>query len=507
MSLFDRFRRTPEPGRLVGDPDHQDDEARRAQEWTARLSSRIEQRAPYVRKLRDYYNGKHTIGIYSTKKWREVFGRDFGQITDNWCQLVVDAAVERMEVVGFRFPIAADDEPGDGDAQALADDADDKAWAIWQRNRLDLRSDIAHTEAITTGYSYLLVWPDDETGEPTITVEDPLQTIVEDDPARPGHRRAGLKRWRELDGTWMATLWTPDRVWTLTAGRADRPTRWRVEDEETNELGVVPIITLANNPDLYGHGRSDMEPMIPLNDAANKLFADMLIASEFAAYKQRVLLGAEIPTDPVTGEPDRRIVSGVNRWLAFEGQWDEENERFVMPQIQELSAADLGNYVKAIEPIITHIAALTKTPPQYLLAQMVNVSGDALKAAESGLVSRVERRIRHFSDAWEEAMRLAFAILGDEERAAAFAASSIWADPETTSEAARVDALLKMKQLGVPEEALWERWDTDPEERKRWLRMRDAQAISTGYTLGRTPSGTTPELAAAPARPELAPAS
>jgi hypothetical protein len=44
----------------------------------------------------------------------------------------------------------------------------------------------------------------------------------------------------------------------------------------------------------------------------------------------------------------------------------------------------------------------------------------------------------------------------------------IWRDPEFRTEGERVDALVKMSTLGVPEEALWERWGATPQERERW---------------------------------------
>ena len=65
-----------------------------------------------------------------------------------------------------------------------------------------------------------------------------------------------------------------------------------------NPFGVVPAIPLRNNPSLLGGGTSDLDDAIPLNDAASKLICDMVVASEYQAYKQRVLTGVEIPSTP-----------------------------------------------------------------------------------------------------------------------------------------------------------------------------------------------------------------
>ena len=79
-----------------------------------------------------------------------------------------------------------------------------------------------------------------------------------------------------------------------------------------------------------------------------------------------------------------------------------------------LPVTDLTNFTKAIEMFVLHLAAQTRTPPHYLLARMANASGDALKAAEAGLVSKCSGKILYFSDAWEEALALALRATGRE---------------------------------------------------------------------------------------------
>jgi hypothetical protein len=128
-----------------------------------------------------------------------------------------------------------------------------------------------------------------------------------------------------------------------------------------------------------------------------------------------------------------------------------------------LAAADLNNYVKPIEMLIQHLAAQTRTPPHYLLSSIVNASGDALKSAEAGLVSKVEKKILDFSDAWEEAVRLSFKAT-DDRAADATDLETIWADPEKKSEAEKVDAAQKLLALDVPHEIAWERAGLSPKE-------------------------------------------
>ncbi|MFT4034514.1 MAG: phage portal protein [Patulibacter sp.] len=454
-----------------GNPDAIGDLAQRAAAWCVRLDQQLQSREARTRVLRAYYDGDQPVQ-FATRKWRDSFGSTFGQATDNWCRIVIDTATERMPLIGFSAATGSED---DGAA----------AMALWTRNGLHIDADVAHTDALVTGQSYILV-TQDEHGAGRITVEDPLQTIVEHDPADRGRRLAGLKRWRDLDGAWQAQLMTPDHIWRFTRGAG--ATTWRAVDEPAaNPLGVVPLIPLVNAPDVYGRGHSDLEPILPLQDASNKLLGDLLIASEFAAYPQRVLLGVEVPVNPATGEPDQNLVGGINRWLAIEDP---------AAKVQELAAADLGNYTRSIELLVQHIAALSRTPPHYLLGQMANLSGDALAAAESGLVSRVRRRTTLFGAAWAEAITLAAHIDG----APRLAVSAVWGNPERISDVQRADAAVKLAAIGVPQEQLWAEYGYSPSQISRLKQMQDRQARLDGVALGVSDqSGSPPEPPAPPA--------
>src|SRR5262249_51170625 len=78
------------------------------------------------------------------------------------------------------------------------------------------------------------------------------------------------------------------------------------------------------------------------------------------------------------------------------------------------------------------------------------------------------RKQTNYGEAWEESMRLSFAYREDPVRAQAVDVETIWADPESRTEGELVDALLKMRQLGVPITELWRRWGASPQEIARW---------------------------------------
>lgn len=439
--------------------------------WLDRLSKRLDARSPSIRRYCDFYRGDQPMA-FATNKFREAFGSLFQHFADDWCALVVDAAVERLTVQGFRFG---------GDATAAADDA---AWSIWQTNGLDALAPIAHTEAVKTGYAYLLVGPPPAPDMPAvITPEHPLTAIVEHDPANPRVRLAGLKRWQAPDETWRATVYLPDGVYRFMAKRTEggmRPSRWvPLPDQPVvpNPLGVVPLIELRNNPDLLIGGTSDIHKVIPIQTAVNKLCSDMLVAAEYAAFRQRYVVGLEVPADD-----DGKPLPGVDLTAAQSRLWMFEDPN---TQVGEFAASDLSNYVRAVEMYVQHIAAQTRTPPHYLLGSSGTFpSGESLKATETGLVAKVRRKMLDFGEGWEEAIRLAFRFVGDEVRGSATDAEVIWADPESRTEGEHVDALLKLQALGVPNEALWERAGFTPQQIARFKAQQADEAAVLGLAVG-----------------------
>jgi hypothetical protein len=460
--------------------------------WIDRLSRELSGRAATLQKLDDYYTGAHPL-VYAGDKFRNAFGRYFAGWSDNFCSLVVDAVDERLDVEGFRM--GSDEE------------ADKDAWRIWQANGLDADSQIAHLEALVKGVSYVLVWPDDEDPEtPEITIQDALETIVASDPCG-RERLAGWKSWKESDGTTFGTLYLPDRIEKYvqvgkTSGIAVDfklgSASWarRQVDGETwplaNPFEVVPIVPLVNRPRLRLRGSSEIAEIIPLQNALNKLALDMFVASEYAAFKQRWVTGMEIPDDPDTGKPIEPFRAAVDRLFVAE----DPNARF-----GEFESSDLGNYVKAMETVIQHIASISRTPSHYLLGQMgVFPSGEALRSVETGLVRKAQRRQRWFGESWEEVIRLAFVAL-DDPRGEVRDSETLWADAETRTEAEHVDAVVKMGSapIEIPQQILWEQLGLSPQmiERIKELKADEVEPVELPAPLpmpGMMPDPNAPEV-------------
>jgi hypothetical protein len=450
------------------------------EEWRDALDHQLELRRPELDLYSDYYDGEHRLQ-FMTSKYKEAFGDLFEAFADNWCQLVVDIAVERLAVIGFRFG---------------KDDADEEAWSIWQENNLDARQIAAHTDAVKLGTSYLLVGPPNGPGdEAVITVESAEQCITAHDPSDRRHRLAGLKKWRDEMGDVMCQLFMPDHMTTwrqpshvssLEAYGTWLPigtiagAGWETVATEFNPVGIVPLIPLENTPDLLTGGKSDLKPAVSLNDAANKFFSDMIVASEYIAFPQRVVTGVELPRDPITGEvlEDTQLRAAVSRMWAFEG---------ADVQATSLPPGQLGQYVEGVDLAVQHLAAQTRTPPHYLLSRLVNLSGDALVAAETGLVARCNRKTIDFSDPWEESLRISFKWRAlardgwsgsgrDLLRSEMTDAETIWKDTENRDPITLTQSLTMLQAIGVPQQILWEKAGFSPQQIKRMKQIKQEEA-------------------------------
>lgn len=449
--------------------------------WVRRLDARLAERRGDVELLTNYYEGRHPLPL-AHEKVRATFHRMLSRCRANWVALVIDAVTERLHVEGFRL-----DSPN----------ADNDAWDLWQRNELDAESELVHNEALVTGETYVTVWSDpDDPQVPLITPEHASQMIHEYDP---GHRRrlaAALKVWiDDWTGQKMATLYLPDGIHKFRAPKDG--TEWSVrEDSLPNPLGVVPVAVFRNRPRLLTGGRSEIGDLLDIQDRINKTIFDRMMAAEYSSYRQRYSIGMEIPRDE-DGNPRAPFEAAVDRlWMA-----EDPEVRF-----GEFSATDLGPYIAAVEADINAMAAISRTPPHYLLGAMVNISGDALKAAESGLSSKAHSRARQFGESWEKVIRLAFGVL-DDPRSKVTDGQVIWADVETRTEGERVDALTKMATLGVPNVALWERWGATPQEIERWrdIQFEESLTAQAGADV-RALTGPPPAPPPAPGQPAPPPA-
>lgn len=431
-------------------------------EWVHWLYGKLlRNRQPY-RRYMHYYEGDHQKLVFSQARYSNEYGYIFKQWSDNFSGLIIDSVNERMAIDGFRM---SED----------SSEADKEAREIWQRNFMDSEANTGNLEALIHGVSYAIVWGDQD-GYPVITVESPLEVVVQ---YKAGSRReleAAAKFFTDDWGREFGTLWLRDRVWTF---EMDGLAVLREQAGSPNPLGEVPVVPLQNRTRLIGDPVSDLTPVIPIQDAINKVTADALVASEFAAWPQRYVTGLEIQEDE-QGRPVEPYRVGIDKLL----QAEDPKATF-----GQFDAADLSNYVSLVDMLVQHLASITRIPFHYMLANRSQApSGESVASAEAGLIAKTRERMVHLGEAWERVMRLAFKVIGKSQDGS-FSAEVMWRDPERRTEAQHMDALMKLKEIGVPRDQLLSDAGYTPQQIARFgeMRRQDMRDLAELQQLGPQP--------------------
>lgn len=416
--------------------------------WLKRLYSEL--MAPetqgYLALMNNYNLGQHRLPE-GHKRMRAAFRALQRYARSNYTGLVANSVLERLEVTGFAT--------GEDAAQSM----DKNAWRIWQANRLDVNSTLVHGAALVFSRSYVIVGPNlKDPTTPLITAEDPRQVISALDPSDRTTVLAALKVYDDdIFNLRHAVLYLPDEIYffeaTLPKTKDVRELIWQPEmvwsdqtdlgellTDETgaipNPLHEVPVVAFVNRPQLDGTGIGEFEDVIDVQDRINNSLLDRLVISKMQAYRQRWMTGVSMKDE--NGNAQTPLQPGADL------VWSVEDDK---AKFGDFDATDVTPILAAAAADITDLAAISRTPPHYLLGRMANISGDALQAAEAGLVSKCRDRIRSFSDSWEQVMRLAFLVINQDLPADT---QTKWSDPALYTLVSRGDAAIKFAAAGVP---------------------------------------------------------
>ena len=447
-----------------------------AQKLTERIYRRLNARRPDIQKRESYYDGDQPLS-FATEEWKKANASRYADFSDNWCGTVVNAEAERLMPIGITN---------------LRKAGEKLLWDQLQLNEFDAQFSQGVVTALTTGRTFVIVWGD-ENDDALVTFEHPSNVEIEYDWENPRKRVAALKTWVD-EKTEYATLYTPDWLYKFKRDRQnainDRDSQakqsrtgyaadggWQPRSDEwlvSNPLGVVPVVEISNRPTLKGDPRSEIAGVVPMQDAINLLWAYLFLAADYASMDARVMLSTSPPMIPIL-DSEGKIIG--QRPVEMQ---DLREKRLITltgdnAKIDSWKAAALNIFTDTIEVAVGHIAAQTRTPPHYLVSNkgLSNLSGDALVAAEIGLVQKANEFITFTDPQLREVVRLIALVKDDQALAGEVRLSSIaWKDREKRSEAQLSDALLKKSQMGYPFEYLLEEAGKSPTDIDRIMTMR-----------------------------------
>lgn len=381
------------------------------------MLKRLDARQPALARLERYFHGDSPQLAYLSTEAKKNLSK-FEVLSANLCRVAILAIQERLRVAGWS-----------GDEQAMG---------LWLGSDLDQLSGRIHRDALLNGQTYILCWRDHR-GQARATHEPAKHMAIQRDPVT-REITSAVKAIQTAAGheVWIYSPETVDHY--RGAGRSSL----KLVDSVPNPLGVTPVVAIGLDDE-----DSVIQDLIPIQDAAAKMHTDLMAASEAAGRPQRYASGIEAVERPVLDDDgnetgDVEVVNPLpensNRtWLA-----EESTARF-----GQLTGADLSGFEAGMRVIMAAAMTVTSLPPSYFgLLQESVTSADALRAAESALVARVENYSRAYGPGWEAVMRLLIAV----DRSVDPFDVSVkirWSPPDTRSEAQAADAAVKLHAAGL----------------------------------------------------------
>lgn len=352
----------------------------------------------------------------------------------NFVTLVVESLAQSLAVEGFR-------------AHREADNAD--VWRIWQRNRFDARQAALHRAVIAYGVAYGVVTP----GQPVPVIRgmSPRRLTALYDDNEPDWPVVALER--RMRGPWR--LYDSECVYELAWDGA----KFTYAAQSEHGAGVTPVVRYLevedpdwdDEPNDYSYATADdytiqrqvigqVAPLMSIQDQVDLVTFNLLVAQHYTAFRQRYVIGWVAPDEQT------RVKMGASQFLT----WEDEGIK-----VGEFGETALEGYLKSREASFRQAASISQTPAHELIGEMVNLSAEALAAAEAGRDRKVADRQTTIGESHEQMLALAGRMAGLE---VPDDAQVVWRDTGARSFAATVDALGKLStMLGIPAQELWER--------------------------------------------------
>jgi hypothetical protein len=386
----------------------------------------------------------------------------------NFLPLIISVVSQNLHVDGYR-------PTGYTANQTMAPQTPQPQWEAFRANRMVSRQHGVHRSVIKYGASYVVVLP----GQMS-TDEEQQADVPVIRPVSP--RRMTAFYADDVDDEWpqfaievktvnlgankaivQVSVYDEDKRYILVGdanaksamqmnlrlASPDDPTLGGQDPVAAHGLGLCPIVRFLYETDLDGEDdcSGEIEPLMSLQDQINFDTFNLMISTQFAAFRQRWVTGMA-PVDE-EGREQAPFRPGVDR------VWASED---ATTKFGDFAETGLAPYADVREAGIRHMSTISQVPPYHLLGQVANLSAEALAAARDGLDRKIEELQAGLTDPWRNTFRLSALASGDKEGWNDLFGTIVWRDTSARAFGATIDGLTKAAQmLGVPAEELWSR--------------------------------------------------
>jgi len=423
-------------------------------------------RGARVDKYRKYERGDHDANLTEQmRKMLRLSTDDAGleEFNDNYCRIVVEKMAGRLST----SEIATDEEAGQ---EWIGD--------TLERNDWDALEGEVFRGAVRDGDSYVIVDPLTMkwAGEPAYDGFNGVVAIYDEMTRDPIW---ACKLWSEANNDDLAenvqdssvemkiVVYQPKRItyWTGTEFGAhvkpdERVQRFDSEqgmisgNEQPWPVSKLPLEHFVNQKDNYtSYGESEIRPAIPLQNVLNRTLHSMVMASELSAFKIYWSIGMEIEKDGIVpGSVINMVVKDAGGNIVTE-MTPEMTDYLKTVKVGEFQESDISNYTEQIDTLVREISQATQTPI-YGITGTGNISGEALKQLEIGLIGKVKRFQRENNSAIRSLINLTsemqsqFSIQGLDipEAPEIDTVAVTWKTPEIIDVTGQIQSLTEMRE-------------------------------------------------------------
>jgi hypothetical protein len=382
----------------------------------------IKKKGARTLKYRNYERGDHDSNLTTQQRKLLNITADDSELNEsnsNYCGIVVDMMAGRLEV-----------------SEITSENDDDWVNQTLERNGFASKQGEWYRGAIRDSESFVLV--------------DPQTAMWSSEPAYDGHSGivAIFDQMTQLP-IWACKLWSvsePADVSTdaedkdetsvihLVVYQQDKITYWKGQNDSGSvdevkvegnglktldrengyvwDLGVIPLVQFANKRDNYTpYGESELRPVVPLQDIVNSTLYDMSMASKLSAFKIYWSIGMAIDKDGIVPGSVINLVLKDKSGNVLTSLTEEAANYLKAIRVGEFGTTDMSQYTNQLDKLEREISQVSATPVYGITAQG-NLSGEALKQLESGLVGKIIR----FQNENENAIKMLLKMTAEIQR-------------------------------------------------------------------------------------------
>jgi hypothetical protein len=435
-------------------------------------------RAQKVERFRRYAEGDHDNRMTGEqKRLLNIRGgvENSTEFNDNLCSIILDTMLDRIQLLGVnassgtaqRAPVQPTDIAASDPLQDWVDD-------LLARNRIDALQVDVHEATLRDGNSFLMVYPDEVSRLPQFSHEPAYDgsygMVVLYETANSPKPMLAIKVWKvsstNIADTVRVNVYYEDRIERFSGESAAGLKAYSGDGEPATIPWVMPDGTPIGVPVIHfrnrgssvdNFGLSELENVIPLQDASNTVLLSMVATALLSGFPIRGLVGGVAPAAVVPG-----------MMLSFDAPHDANGNPVLTSfgagantptaidllnavRFLQYETGDLSQLIEVAKYLKGEMYAVTNTPTDDVAA---DASGEARKQSEVKLIGKVNRFEVRNGNAWEDAVRMAARVqtvfasepvpIDDDTRL-----NAQWALAEVRNDSVFVEDMLKQYREGV----------------------------------------------------------